>query len=481
MPVKLHSRPKYRARNRKSAPAPASPQALLAREDFNAFCEYLDGKPSGPHHQRWTDYLVTNLDSTELNRVAGGYLSILAPRGSAKSHRLARFAAWVLGHNPHAQIIYVGYSENVSLKQSRLIKRLISSKQYQAVFPHIRPGSRWSDRDWEIDKEFAGITSLDSDYSFYGVGITGAITSRRASLIILDDLIKSSAAITNPEIREKMVTNWGEVLEPTLIPGGRVVSIGTRFRRDDIHATEFIPDNGWEVVEQAAIVTDEFGDEASYWAARFALASLQKIRDKKPLIFCYQYQNQIPPNQDEASIKPEWILYDHMPKSFDELVLGVDLAASEKTRADYTALVLVGRKGDYFYVVEAIELRAVGNLEKISRICELRKQYGNFRVVVEKVAYQSSFEGDWKTEMKRRRLSGFACEMVVPKGDKDSRLEGISGVFANEIVRFNRHRPMGRLVSQLLRLDLDHDDLSDGAELAIARLQRRSRSPLTTA
>ena len=90
-------------------------------------------------------------------------------------------------------------------------------------------------------------------------------------------------------------------------------------------------------------------------------------------------------------------------------------------------------------MVEVLEFRAVGNVEKIKRICELRKTWGNFKVVVEKVAYQSSFEGDWKVEMKRRRLHGFTCEMVTPKGDKDSRLEGISGVFANNIVRFSRY------------------------------------------
>ena len=56
-----------------------------------------------------------------------------------------------------------------------------------------------------------------------------------------------------------MLCNFSEVLEPTLIPGGRVVSIGTRFRSDDIHATEFTAENGWQVVQQSAIVLDAKG------------------------------------------------------------------------------------------------------------------------------------------------------------------------------------------------------------------------------
>jgi phage terminase large subunit-like protein len=481
MPVRTASRAKYRAKNRKVDTAPATPAALLARQDLGAFGAYVVSKEPALHHKSWFPYLVTGEDSTELHGIAGGYLSILAPRGSAKSTWLALYAAFAIGLNPHIQIIYVGYSESVALKQSRMIKRIIASKAYQQVFPSIRPGQRWSDRDWEIDKEYAGVTALDSDYTFYAVGCQGAITSRRSSLIICDDLIKSSAAIANPDTREKMLCNFSEVLEPTLIPGGRIVSIGTRFRSDDIHATEFIEANGWQVVQQSAIELDAKGNERSYWAARFSLESLQKIRDRKPLIFCFQYSNRLPDNSENAIIHADWIKHDDLPSSFDELVLGVDLAASERTRADYTAMVLVGRKGEMFYVVEVLEFRAVGNVEKIRRICELRKTWGNFKVVVEKVAYQSSFEGDWKVEMKRRNLHGFTCEMVIPKGDKDSRLEGISGVFANDIVRFNRKAKCGRLVSQLLRLDLEHDDLSDGCELAIARLQRRSRRPLSFA
>ena len=73
-----------------------------------------------------------------------------------------------------------------------------------------------------------------------------------------------------------MLCNFSEVLEPTLIPGGRIISIGTRFRVDDIHTTEFTTENGWQVVQQSAIELDSKGYERSYWASRFDLASLPK-------------------------------------------------------------------------------------------------------------------------------------------------------------------------------------------------------------
>lgn len=412
-----------------------------------------------------------------------GNLDLLAPRGSAKSTWIALYAAWMIGHNPGIQIIYVGYSESVALKQSRIIKRLVASPNYRKVFPNVRLGKRQSDTDWEIDKAYAGVDSLDSDYTLYAVGITGAITSRRANLILIDDPIKSSAAIANPEVREKIVSNWREVLQPTLIPGGRVMCIATRFRRDDVHSTEFIPDNGWTQIEQSAINLDDEGNEISYWRERFELLYLQQLRSQDPISFSYQFQNKVPPNEDEAIIKPEWIRYGVLPRHFDELLLGVDLAASEREKADYTAMVLIGKLGEQFYIIDAIRFRAAGNLDKCDRILELYKSYGSqrMRVVVERVAYQSSFAGDWKRFAHSKRLSNLTCEEFIPKGDKTQRLEGVSGLFANGYVILNKHKPMGELVDELLRIAIDHDDLADACVMALTRLQRKSRSKLTSA
>lgn len=477
MPVHVHNIYRHRARRGITTIAAPSPDVLLAREDLGHFGKYVCFKEPAAHHRQWLPELVTGQDSETLNRIAGENLNILAPRGSAKSTWLAIFVAWAIGHNPQLQVIYVGYSESVALKQSRIIKRIIESAAYQRVFPQIRPGSRWSDRDWEIDKEHAGVLTLDADYTFYAVGVTGAITSRRAGLVVGDDLVKSSAAIAKEEIREKMVNNWQEVLEPTLVPGGRVVSIGTRFRRDDIHCTEFIPANGWRVMVQQALI-----DGVSYWPERFTNDFLERLRRKNPIVFAFQYQNILPPNSEDAIIRQEWIKYAVVPKTFDDLVLGVDLAASEKTRADYTALVLVARQGDIFYIVDAMRFRAIGNFEKIKAILELRKQYGDFRIIFEKVAYQASFEGDWRDEVvRRRRINTLRIEPVTPRSDKDARLEGISGIFANDLVRLNRAKPMSDLVDELLRVNLEHDDLADACEMALARLQRRSRKPLSSA
>jgi phage terminase large subunit-like protein len=355
------------------------------------------------------------------------------------------------------------------------VKRLIESRIYQEIFPATRPGDRWSDREWEVDKKVAKVSNTDSDISFIAMGAMGAIASNRFHVLVYDDLVKSSAQIANPEIREKMKTNIEEVLQPCLIPGGRQICLGTRFHRDDVYATTITVENGWRVIQQCALVQEE-----SAWPERFSVELLNRIRKRNPVIFTYQYQNQIPPDAEESTLQPEWIRYCVVPKRFDQLILAVDLAASEKQRADWTALVLVGTVGDRHYIVEAIRFRVAGNADKIARILELRKRYGEFRTVVERVAYQASFAGDWKTEMKRRRLQ-LRCEEFTPKGDKRSRLEGVSGLFANGAVWLNQDKPMADLVDELLELVQDHDDLRDAAVMALTTATKRARRALSFA
>jgi hypothetical protein len=487
MPVKLASRHKYRAKTLSGAElettAPA--QAIAARTDLAAFGEYVCGKVPADIHKTWFPYLVTGESSQSLNLVAGKNTNLLSFRGSAKTTWSRIWIAWVIGHNPGIQIGWISYKEGIALKSSRVIKRIIASDRYQQVFPHIRPGQRWSDTDWEIDKKHAGVTALDADFTFASIGITGAITSNRFHLTVYDDLIKSSADIKNEDIREKMVTTYGEAIEPCVeaVPGSRQVSLGTRFRGDDIHSTEFTEANGWTVIEQGAIVLDADGNERSAWD-RIDLAKLLRLRERRPMIFSYQWMNKVPPLGEEQSIKEEYIQYTDELPMFIELILGIDLAASEDDKNNPSAFVLAGRTRDRIIILEAMELRKKGNFQKIKIAMDLWKSWrhkaSRLRMVFGKPAYQKSFEGDWEDYKKRYRIQNVVCEGVPENLDKDEKLEAISGVFEDRIVYFYRGKPFGRLIAQLLRTDTELDDLADAAYFSLSKLQRRSRKPLSS-
>lgn len=465
MATKVYKQYKDKARKaaRSATIAARSPAALQAWNDVACFGEYVAGKVAAKHHLDWLEELVTLKNSQTLELIAGDNLSILAPRGSAKSTWIAIWIAWVIGHNPGIQIIYVSYSESVALSRSRIIKRIIKSAKYREVFPNVLPGQRWSDTDWEIRKDFAGIDDLDSDYTFYATGITGSITSRRSDLVVFDDIIKSSESIENPEVREKITTNYSEVIDPTLKPGGRMVNIGTRFRADDIHCTDFTVAQGWKVIEQQAIIDDD-GEEASYWPERFTLESLQKRRKRSPVIFSFQYQNRIM-RVSEISIDPAWIKHGDFPDKFDALCIGGDLSASLKERADYTVFVLGGRVGNQFYILDMRRGRWSGNIEKLDQIIELWQDWEELpmSLCAEAVAYQSSLRGDFiQYLINEKNVLNITYNQPTTKGDKLQRLRGVSGVFQNGLVTFNQYRMMGRLVDELINFgSMDKDDCVD--------------------
>lgn len=494
--IYLPSRLKARELSRKATIKDPSPEAQRAREDFSWFGEYVLGIKAMPHHQVWIDALVTGQDSSQLKKVAGPNTAILAPRGSGKSTWYGAFVAWTLGHNPDCQIIYCAYSENVSLTRSRLIQRIIQSEKYKQVFPEILPGKRFSATDWEIDKSFVGVSDLESDYTLLAVGAGGSITSKRSKLVIVDDPVKSSEAIENPDIREKLETNWNEVLRPTLIPGGRVIAVGTRFRADDLFATTFIKDRGWRVIEQSAILEDPHtGREVSYWSERYPIEELQQLRESSPASFSFQFQNKII-RISETSIDPAWIKRGSVEtdiNKYDALVIGLDLSATERETSDYSAFVLAGRIDNHFYLLDARQGRWPGNIDKLNTlldICmdwEILEQNSKGRYFSphgvplylhsEEVQYQASLAADFKHFIQNEhKIYNIIYRGVKAKGTKLARLRGVTGLFQNGLVTFNSFRAMGQLIDQATNFgSTAHDDLVDSMVYALMGLAQRAK------
>ncbi|WP_156818205.1 hypothetical protein [Mastigocladopsis repens] len=215
MAIRKATRHRWRMRHIEPIPVEPSEIVLRSRLDVGLLGEYVANKKPAPHHLEWFPHLRTGKSSECLNLYAGDNTDLLAPRGSAKSTWAAIIAADIIGHNPGVQMLYLSHSRVIALRQSRIVKRIIESPKYREIFPHVRPGKRWADTDWEIDKHWAGVNTLDSDATFSAAGITGSIVGMRAHIIFGDDLIKSSAAIANEAIREKMEYNFFEVIELT--------------------------------------------------------------------------------------------------------------------------------------------------------------------------------------------------------------------------------------------------------------------------
>ena len=467
-----------------------------AADDFQTFCTLLD-KPPAAHMLEWYSYLITGDSNKYLLDIAGPNLDILAPRGSAKSTCLNMFTAWIIGRHTSAkkplQIIYVSYNINTAIPKSRIIRQIIDSPEFRKVFPKVKlKAGMQSDIGWAVDFDYAGINRTgEEEFTLRAAGLRGSITSKRAHLVIVDDPIKSSADIKNPSIRDEMNNNWSSVIAPIIFEGGRAICLGTRFHPLDIHKSMFVADKGWQQVTQEAITYDNQGQPVSYWPSQWSTEYLLKQKELDPVAFAFQYQQQ-PVMTSDLVVSPELLIKDEVVTEFDSLAVGVDLSASKNETSDYTAFVLGGRLKDKYYIIDAHQCRAIGNLEKIDLLCDMLLEWGilvkqestyyptysTVTLVVESVAYQASLAADLKRVLiQERGLTNLNIHEVKGfRGDKVARFRGTLGLLENQKIIFNKYRKFDALFDQIINVgQTAHDDLLDAYTWLISFLQKRGQ------
>jgi len=421
------------------------------------------------------------------------YVSV---KNSAKSTVLGLLVAWAIGIHTEAGImlrmLYLAYSLDIARSRSHTIKNLINGTRYREIFPRVRLSKeRSSDELWSIDYDFAGIDpGGDDPYTLVGQGLSGSITSRRSQLIVLDDVIKSSRSIENPSLRQVLITNWNEVVRPTLIEGGRCIALGTRFSTVDIFHTTFNEKNGWRVLTQKAIVQDEHGQEQSYWPEWVSLEYLRKLREEDPISFSFQFQNQ-PVSTSALDFPRSWLVAAPLQTEHDAYCIGIDLSSGLKERNDWTVFTLAGRRDEGVQMIDFRRMRSMGNLEKIDLLCELLLDWGlieqgtgaeadrwfgtdvSVTINIEATSYQRSLKADAEEILiKQRGLTNLILKPIDDmSGDKLSRLRGRLGLFQtgritwNELINWEPY--WGELTSFG---SCDHDDCPDSMLLALRGL-----------
>ena len=414
---------------------------------------------------------------------------------SAKSTVLGMFTAWAIGIHSTAgmplKILYLSYTVDVARPKSATIKRTIESKRYMEVFPTVRIQKGVSSNEyWSIDYKFARIDEIgDEVFSVCCAGLKGSVTSKRSMLIIIDDAIKSAQDIKNAEIRKEMQDNWNSVISPTMFEGARAVCLGTRFRHDDIFATTFVPDKGWKQIVQQAIISDDNGEETSYWPEFWSVEYLRNKRKISPVSFSFQYMNQIV-RQSEISMAPELLIKGEIATEFDCLGMGVDLSSGLSDKNDYTVFMLGGRLGDRIHMIDYQRFRAMGNLEKLERMMEMLADwniivkegeeffptYSSCDVWSEAVQYQASLEADFKRiclnekslhNLKWHPVSGF-------KSDKLARFRGIMGLYEQRKIIYNKYRSFTTVFEEMTNFGASsHDDCVDATVHLVNGLMKR--------
>lgn len=172
-------------------------------------------------------------------------LMLLLPPGSAKSTYASKiFPAWWLMRHPQSAIISACHTARLAEHFGRGVRGLLEENS-------ARLGIKVRE-----DARAAGRFITDRGGEYFGIGVHGAVTGRRADLALIDDPIRSFADAESFSAREHLWEWFRSELITRLKPRGRTILIMTRWHADDL-AGRLIENGGWTVLRLPALADAE--------------------------------------------------------------------------------------------------------------------------------------------------------------------------------------------------------------------------------
>lgn len=414
--------------------------------------------PMNWHHELFYDILESKViqkedgklylnDSEKINQ----NILMLAPRFHAKSQAFTiNYPLWEIYRNPDVRIMIVSANEEIAVSFNRAIMNnlennhtLIDAHGY--LVPEFQEKKKWGEKAILVKR-----ASMEKDPTVVAVGVGGKIISKRADIIIIDDLIDIDSARTKA-MRRKTREWFENVLYPILEDDGKLIIVGTAWYKGDfyddlwldsefdvklklkalIYHDAYIKNKGggirympyglheWPMALSANTV---FSDEVMrryqlwknlkggvLWEQKW---SYQKLIDKKRRsnmsngAFMRQYLNEPTTEEDklfkdtllkraldkgiQKSLLPEWSNTKYHSYGYGHMItaIGVDLAISKKTNSDNSAIAVWGLNERRERVLLYLDYGKWSPDEIKSKVIEAYYNYNPVKIRVENVAFQ---------------------------------------------------------------------------------------------
>ena len=425
----------------------------LAPTDIFAFGEYVFGVEPAAHHQEMVGFLLECIENHQ-NGV------VLEPRGHAKTTwGNTILLSWLVGRFPDIRIGLVSNTATQSNAFSRAIRwTLQSNDRYKDVFGDLVSPAKWTDLEWlRKDSKHHGSNNV----TMFSSGAGASALGKRFDLILCDDILDEDNTI-NIDQREKVETWFWKTLKPTLVPGGSILVLGTRWAEDDLYEQLITPEQeggkGWRSLVKGAISVDNEGVEHALWPSVWPLERLAVERsDMGSDNFACSYLNDISGLRDGTIFRREWFQYfDGLdPDKNYTITMGVDLASSERERADYTARAIVAEDDDHNHYVLSIYRDKIETGHREFVLDGVRAFPKLSLVVIENNQFQSTLVQDL--------LNTTNVPVVGRKAEVDKRTRARSAAARYESHKVYHHRSLrgGVFETELLSFPKGHDDMVD--------------------
>lgn len=432
-----------------------------ARSDFGFFCTYyLDEHFSlspAAFHQELYQLLMAE------KRVA-----VAAPREHAKSTVVnLGFVLYAICFKLKHFIVITSDTDTQAKYFLWAIKtELEGNERIIEDFGDLTTKDKWSEGDF-ITSNHIRVLARGTGASMRGL----RYGAWRPDLVIADDLENDEAVTT--ALQRKKTENWFKrVLLNCVGPDGQVFIIGTILHYDSLLA-KLLKDELWTRRKYRAIQDDG----SPLWPERWPVERLEeKKKEIGSLGFAQEFQNE-PIDEESALFKEEFVVY-FTPSEIAGRALDiygfVDPSLGGSRKADYSAIITVGRDTDGFlYVLDAWIERATPE-KLMEKIMEKFQEFRHTLIGFETVAFQKVFKM-WLDEKARQNGVYLPVREVNQGGiNKESRITRLSPLVENGTLKFH-YKKCSRLVEQLIQFPkADHDDGPDGLEGCVSLVREQA-------
>jgi predicted phage terminase large subunit-like protein len=408
---------------------------------------------------------------------------IMAFRGSGKSTIVSTaYPLWaILGVQQKHFVVIVCRTKMQAKQMMRNIRDEAEHNVYlkNDLGPFREETDEWGSESLVFSNRKAKIMVVSMEQSFKGV----RYREHRPDLIILDD-IEDNESVKTSEGRDKTKEKYTRDIVPLGDKHTKILHVGNMLSAHSLMmeiGSSISGSSPTEVFRRFPIVDET---NKPLWVGKYptytdVLIEKAKVRDE--VAWALEYELRILPGVHQI-INPTFIqYYDHLPEKrrnssgmFPEryIVVGIDLAISQKDSADYTAITPILFEQQYDdtwkgYVLENFVRRRMDMNMTADEIISLYKSLHVYNcpvtVVVEGVGFQKAIVDIIKLKF----TYPISIQMVPITQSKETRLRIVQPLFANNHIYFPR-AGSEYIVQELLGFGQEkHDDVVDSITIAL--------------
>lgn len=413
--------------------------------------------------------------------------AIVLPRGHLKTSIVTvAKTIQVLLNNPNARVLIANQIWDMSRSFLSEIKEQLEKSQLKYIFGDF-VSARWNADEIILRQR----TKPLKEPSIKTTGVEAEQTGGHFDFIILDDLtgLQNSATQEQREKTKRFRRSMVNLLEPS----GKIIDIGTRWHLDDTFSVIFEKEYRYydimvrKVVENGKIIfpkhfSKKFDDVRKDWVAAPEANCMDYIEHLKASMpideFCAQYMND-PISSENQLFKQEMFKYWNRRPDGLYVAMTIDLAISQVSDADKTAIVIVGMSNDrQLYLLDYLRGQWTPS-QIVDKVFEMQSRWQPFAIGMEVNGFQRTLKIAVEQEMhKRKQFFGIDEIRNGPDKSKENRIKSLEPFYRDGRVHHALWMKGKNVEIELLTFPKGrHDDIIDAMAMALPLLSPGGEAP----